>query len=80
MTPSMHFECSLEQADNVFHLEHGVNYGDANDLYSAPYSPRFANDTLPDSRWWDGSVSGLTMVISASGPVMTFSTTTGARR
>jgi M6 family metalloprotease-like protein len=79
MTPALHFECSLEQADNLFHLEHGTNYGDANDLYSAPYNARFANDTVPNSRWWDGSASGLTIAaISASGPVMTFSTSAGA--
>lgn len=78
MTPALHYECSVEQADNQFDLEHGVNAGDASDLFSAPHTPRFADDTTPSSRWWDGAASGLTIdAISASGPTMTFSTSAG---
>ena len=36
MTPSMHYECSLVQADNSFDLEKNANTGDAEDLFSSP--------------------------------------------
>lgn len=73
MTPGSHYECSLEQADNRFDLENKSNAGDSEDLFSAPYASRFADDTNPNSRWWDNSPSGLTIdQISASGPAMTF--------
>ena len=75
MTSGSHYECSLEQADNRFDLELRANAGDGDDLFASPYNARFADDTNPNSRWWDGSVSGLAISeISASGPVMTFST------
>jgi M6 family metalloprotease-like protein len=75
MTPSAHYECSLEQADNRFDMEHGTNAGDSEDLFGSPYAVRFADGTGPNSRWWDGSASGLTIdQISAPGPNMTFVT------
>jgi len=58
MTPQKHFECSLEQADGRFDLEHGVNAGDADDLFSTR-NPSFGDSTKPNSRWWDGTSSGL---------------------
>jgi hypothetical protein len=45
MTTSQHYECSLEQADNQFHMEHGINRGDSHDLFSSPSNLRFADDT-----------------------------------
>ena len=39
MTASQHYQCFLEQADNRFDLEPGVNAGDAEDLYSAAGPP-----------------------------------------
>lgn len=75
MTQSAHYECSLEQADNRFDLEHGANPGDSGDLFGHPYAVRFAEDTGPNSRWWDGSASGLMIDrISAPGITMTFVT------
>lgn len=74
MTPAHHYECSLEQADNRFDLEHGVNFGDAGDLFDASVG-RFGQSTAPSSRWWDGSSSQLEIVtVSASGPSMTVTT------
>lgn len=78
MTPTMHYLCSLEQADGAFHLEHGQNSGDTNDLYGAPTATTFGDYTLPAATWWDGSPSGLRIeAISAPAPRMTFRTGSG---
>ncbi len=73
MSPSQHYECALEQADGHFDLEEGTNYGDSADLFASPAATRFAEDTSPDSNWWDGSPSGLNLSqISPPADVMTF--------
>ena len=75
MTSAKHYECSLEQADNRFDLEHRANAGDASDLYGAPFASKFGSGTTPDSRWWNGRKSGLEIdSVSASGPKMTVTT------
>lgn len=75
MTAAQHYECSLEQADNRFDMENKSNAGDGEDLFGNPYNTRFADDTSPNSNWWDGSSSGLVISeISAPGPIMTFKT------
>ena len=33
MTAAQHYECSIEQADGLFDLEHNANAGDAQDLF-----------------------------------------------
>lgn len=74
MTATSHYECALEQADGRFHLEHGANNGDSRDLFRADTSARFADSTLPASKWWDGTSSGLDIHnISSAGQEMTFS-------
>lgn len=73
MTPSQHYECSLEQADNRFDLEKNTNQGDSDDLFGSPNSTQFSDTTSPDSKWWAGSTSGLKMTqISAPAATMTF--------
>ncbi len=73
MTESEHYECSLEQADSRFDLEHGVNRGDGGDLFHAPADRAFGNSTNPTSKWWTGAASGLEIVdISSAGPDMSF--------
>lgn len=75
MTRQSHYECSLEQADGQFDLERNKNPGDAGDLFGDPGRTRFADDTTPDSRWWNGRVSGLNITsVSAPGITMTFKT------
>jgi M6 family metalloprotease-like protein len=73
MTNASHYELSLEQADGLFQLERLRNQiGDANDLYAGP-SARFSNTTVPDSKWWNGTASNLTIdEVSAPGLSMTF--------
>ncbi len=74
MTPESHYECSLEQADGQYDLEHGGNYGDHKDLFCAGENDRFADSTQPNSKWWDGTSSGLDIhSISQAGQVITFS-------
>lgn len=75
---SLPLECSLEQADGRFDLEYKRNGGDADDLFGAPAAPTFGNATTPNSRWNDGTVSGLEFTsISNPGSTMTVSTQTG---
>ena len=45
--------------------------GDAGDLYAGP-AARFADDTTPNSKWWNGTSSNLTIdQISAAGATIT---------
>jgi M6 family metalloprotease-like protein len=78
MTPSQHYECSLEQADKRFDLEKMVNAGDVEDLYGGPTAVSFGDGTTPNSKWWDGSGSGLEIEqVSMPGPSMTVKTKGG---
>jgi M6 family metalloprotease-like protein len=73
MTPTMHYECSLEQADNKFDLEKRKNIGNLEDLFYEPERASFSNSTKPDAKWWDGSPSGLDITdISKPGKEMHF--------
>lgn len=79
MTASSHYELSLEQADGQFHLESNSNSGDTSDLFSAPGAVAFSESTNPNTRWWDGASSGLSIEqISSSGTTMTFVVSSGA--
>lgn len=72
MTPTSHYELSLEQADNRFDLEHKANSGDSEDLFGAPTATKFSSTTSPNSNWWDGTPSGLDIEeISIPGATMT---------
>ena len=76
MTPNSHYECSIVQADGEFDLERfepDRPWGDANDLFHGGGNSRFGDATNPNSRWWDGTSSGLDIAnISNNGSVMTF--------
>jgi M6 family metalloprotease-like protein len=73
MDKNRHYECSLEQADNKFDLEHGNNYGDSTDLFNAQNNDTFTDSTNPNSKWWDGKESGMSVLeISETGTEMTF--------
>lgn len=74
MTASQHYELSLEQADGEFSLETSRQLGDATDLFGAS-NKRFADTTLPNSKWWDGTTSNLDLsAITDPGSSMSFRT------
>jgi hypothetical protein len=73
MTPTSHYECALIQADGQTDLEMGVNNGGPGDLFGQ--GGTFSTGSNPNSNWWDGQPSGLTIQnVSAPGPKITFST------
>lgn len=63
MTEQKHFEISLEQAHGKFLLEstdaRNHSGGTKDDYFFPPKYTKFGNSTTPDSKWWDGSDSGL---------------------
>lgn len=59
MTPALHYECSLEQADGKFHLESSPNPNQSGDLFTSSHTAGFGDTTTPNAHWWDGSPSGL---------------------
>jgi M6 family metalloprotease-like protein len=73
MTAASHYELSLMQADGLFQLERQRNQlGDNGDLYDGA-TARFADDTTPASKWWNGTSSNLGIdQVSASGASMSF--------
>lgn len=84
MTEALHYECSIEQADNAFDLENDSDSGDSYDLFhsgGAGPSTTFSDSSSPNAHWWknatsvttSGDNSGLDIhTISASGETMTF--------
>ncbi|BFU95585.1 MAG: hypothetical protein NTNFB02_23070 [Nitrospira sp.] len=73
MSAGSHYELSLEQADGLFELERSrTEMGDVNDLYVGA-AARFADDTVPSSKWWDGTASYLAIDnVSAATATMNF--------
>jgi M6 family metalloprotease-like protein len=75
MTPASHYECSLVQADGRNDLEEvPEEESDDRDLFHAGWRDQFADSTLPASKWWDGTSSGLDVHnIGTAGAQITFS-------
>ena len=73
MSAANHYELTLKQADGLFQLERQRSQlGDAGDLYEGSAS-RFADDTAPSSKWWNGTSSSLSIdQISATAATMSF--------
>lgn len=72
-TPDLHYECSLEQADGRFELEKKEDAGDEEDLFPFGRNNQFGDATRPDSKWWDGTSSGLEIRrIRRAGATITF--------
>jgi M6 family metalloprotease-like protein len=73
MTPELHYKVTLVQADGRWDLERKVNRGDTGDLWKAPNYSVCSPATSPNTDWWSGDPSGLTIRnISAAGPTMWF--------
>lgn len=58
-TPDNHYQCALIQADGRLDLEHASNGGDMEDLYKAVGGLALDHETLPSSKEWDRTDSGL---------------------
>ena len=58
-TPDRHYQCALIQADGRQDLENTTSGGDSGDLYAAIDGLALSDSTVPHSREWDGSDSGL---------------------
>jgi hypothetical protein len=68
-----HYEATLVQADGNWDLENYINYGDNTDLYKAPTYTQCTPTTTPNTNWWAGTSSGLSITqISSSGSNMLF--------
>lgn len=72
-TADKHYQCALLQADGHQDLEQAVNQGDGGDLYGEVEGTALSHATLPASRCWDGTESGLTISdIGAPGQTIAF--------
>jgi len=73
MSAASHYELSLKQADGLFQLERQRNHlGDTGDLYDGA-AARFADDTVPASKWWNGTASDLIIdQVTANAASMSF--------
>jgi hypothetical protein len=60
-TRNEHYQCGLVQADGHLDLENNRNPGDAGDLFTDAPGIALSHATVPDSRQWDGTDSGLTI-------------------
>jgi len=60
-----HYQVALVQADNLWKLEYDTNFGDAGDLYPGT-NTRFSDTTLPSARRYDGSATGILVVLGAT--------------
>ena len=63
----------VEQADGLFNLEYNQNNGDDYDAFYQGNKTAFGYNTIPSSKWWDGTGSGLEITdIRGTGSNMTF--------
>lgn len=58
-TPDEHYQCALIQADGKFDLERTTRGGDDGDLFESVDGIALSDGTIPDSKEWDGTDSGL---------------------
>ena len=73
MTATLHYQVSLEQADGRFDLENKRNSGDTTDAFYLGNKTEFTRNTTPNSKWWDGTYSNLSITnISTASSVMTY--------
>jgi len=74
-TPDLHPRCVLLQADGSLHLETGRNTGGRFDLFGKTDGVALSADTIPASKAWDGTETGLNLIdISEPGETIRFKT------
>ncbi|MFB1034947.1 MAG: hypothetical protein QMC38_06330, partial [Sinobacterium sp.] len=74
-TRNKHYQCALVQADGHLDLENNRNTGDDTDLFAGQSGIVISDETVPSSREWDDTDSGMQIRdVSESGSVITFST------
>ena len=72
-TLNRHYQCALLQADGHLDLENNRNGGDGGDLFADSAAVALSHETVPSSREWDGTDSGLVISeVSQPGQAMTF--------
>tara|TARA_R110002153_G_scaffold40633_3_gene116241 strand:- start:12165 stop:14438 length:2274 start_codon:yes stop_codon:yes gene_type:complete len=73
-TRNEHYQCALVQADGHLDLENNRNAGDDTDLFTEQSGIVISDETVPSSREWDDTDSGLQLRdVSEPGSVITFS-------
>ena len=60
-TADRHYQCALIQADGSRHLENNRNRGDSGDLFGKVGEVALSAGTVPSSKAWGGSDSGLVL-------------------
>ncbi len=78
-TRNRHYQCALLQADGSLDLENNRNAGDAGDLFVANPELTLSDTTVPSSRMWNGTDSGL-VVSEVSDPGQDIQFTVGTPR
>ena len=74
-TADKHYQCALVQADGARNLENNRNQGDEGDLFKKRNGLILSRDTIPSSRAWGGTESGLKIYnITDPGEVIFFET------
>ncbi len=59
MTPELHYEVTLLQADGLYDLEYNRNSGDDTDLFDGLLFNQCTPFTNPNTNWWNGSLSAM---------------------
>ena len=78
-TRNKHYQCALLQADGHLDLENNRNAGDPEDLFGANPGVTLSDNTVPSSRMWNGTDSGL-VVSEVSEPGQDINFTVGNPR
>ena len=59
--PNSHYGIAVVQADGNDDLENDINRGDTGDYFDLSGSPEFSDSTTPDSKWYSGAKSSVTI-------------------
>ena len=66
--PNSHYGIAVVQADGKNDLEKDVNRGDSGDYFDISSAPKFSDSTTPNSKWYSGAESSVTVkVLTAVG-------------